>query len=550
MGFNKKAYKLAQISESPLDGPQDQQGEFGSQDWVQNPPLFQSAVGYSMTDEQGQEVPSVQTWLDSLAQDENREEIKFDFLSRIPNPSMEHSTDELIDAYIALGESEHPDAKEDQKEIAVKLFNIFEKNNMARDPEKAVEEEVKEERSEELPKYEQVVEDIHEREPMKAFNLKKFTKTAVRMSEPYILNGPDEKRWCPKIRNVISDYVCRWHCLDGLALDDYRIICAETLFRQNVIDKFSREYRDKDGNYVGGYFNKRFEVHYDTAGNSYQLKPGQRRRPISPDEWSYEKRLSNMRDKLSEEREYLGGAPEPDKKVVGSGKKEIKTAGKIISAMKQVFLNPEVSASNGLVKKAQAVAQEQISQDMASYGDFMAAQGYNLDELGAMTHDEAWIQGVHPMQIMTSSPEFDVTHETLQAIQTDTPADMVDMADVQKLMDQMPITEDIDLPESNGPIGIGDEFEENEDDSVEERVEDFVEYPGKSASLDGGVFYKDGVWRSVVAGKMHFHDSEDEAITHFAKYVPEHYEDEEEFLHETGADEDVEHEFPDQEQQQ
>jgi ketosteroid isomerase-like protein len=120
----------------------------------------------------------------------------------------------------------------------------------------------------------------------------------------YTMHGPDEKRMCPKIRNVVNTFICRYHCLDGLVIDDAQVLCGEALWRQAVMDKYSREYKDADGNWVGGYINKRFEVHHDTGGHPYQLKPGQRHAPIHEDAWSTEKRLQEMRRAESKDRDY------------------------------------------------------------------------------------------------------------------------------------------------------------------------------------------------------------------------------------------------------
>lgn len=120
----------------------------------------------------------------------------------------------------------------------------------------------------------------------------------------YYSYGSDEKRYCPKLRNVINCFVCRYHCLDGLPVDDNQILCGEAIWRQAVMDKYSREYKDKDGNWVGGYINKRFEVERDTGGHPYQLKPGKRSSPIKEDAWSQEKRLQEMRRNEASNRGY------------------------------------------------------------------------------------------------------------------------------------------------------------------------------------------------------------------------------------------------------
>jgi len=111
-----------------------------------------------------------------------------------------------------------------------------------------------------------------------------------------ILYGPEEKRYCPKLRNVISLYNCRYYCLDGMVVDDNKVLCGEAVWRQNLMDKYSRAYRNEDGEWVGGYIDKRFEVHHDTEDPQYQLKPGERRRPIRTDEFSTERRLSKQRE--------------------------------------------------------------------------------------------------------------------------------------------------------------------------------------------------------------------------------------------------------------
>jgi hypothetical protein len=125
----------------------------------------------------------------------------------------------------------------------------------------------------------------------------------------YVMEGTS--RMCPKIRNVVNTFICRYHCLDGLVIDDAQVLCGEALWRQAVMDKYSREYRDADGNWVGGYINKRFEVHHDTGGHPYQLKPGQRHAPIHEDAWNTEKRLQEMRRAESKDRGYCETPGDP-----------------------------------------------------------------------------------------------------------------------------------------------------------------------------------------------------------------------------------------------
>lgn len=90
----------------------------------------------------------------------------------------------------------------------------------------------------------------------------------------------------------------------GLVLDDIKDIDYESIWRQNVMDKYTQPYRDEDGNYVGGTINKRFEVNSNVDPiNNMQLLPGTRHRPYIPELGSTEARMEVARgnkDKLSD----------------------------------------------------------------------------------------------------------------------------------------------------------------------------------------------------------------------------------------------------------
>jgi len=109
--------------------------------------------------------------------------------------------------------------------------------------------------------------------------------------------GPDEKRYDPFFRQPVSD----WHIVErnkgfGLTLDDYWNIDWEAIWRGSIMDKYSRPYRNKDGEWVGGYIQKRFEVDkWIPEPNNMQLKPGQKRKPIIPAYGNTEMRLQEMR---------------------------------------------------------------------------------------------------------------------------------------------------------------------------------------------------------------------------------------------------------------
>jgi hypothetical protein len=145
------------------------------------------------------------------------------------------------------------------------------------------------------------------------------TKTAsAYQSQEYALFGPEEKRVCPKLKgrfanggDVVSEYICRHHCNMGLVFDDGLTACGEAIWRAHVMDKFSREYVDADGNIQGGYLNKRFEINRNVPEeNKIRLKPGETRKPRPVELFgNLEARMQAMREKEGKERGYR---PETD----------------------------------------------------------------------------------------------------------------------------------------------------------------------------------------------------------------------------------------------
>jgi len=139
----------------------------------------------------------------------------------------------------------------------------------------------------------------------KSFNL---TKTAQHKGavDNMFMYGPSETRIDPFLRQPISDY----HIVErnkgfGLVVDDIWNIDWETIWRGNIMDKYSRPYKDKDGNWTGGYIQKRFEVDkWIPEENNLQLKPGQLRKPYIAKERSTEARLEAMRQDNADERGY------------------------------------------------------------------------------------------------------------------------------------------------------------------------------------------------------------------------------------------------------
>lgn len=153
----------------------------------------------------------------------------------------------------------------------------------------------------------------------KAANEAAFKKKKTAKSKPFnlktaqhhtdqnvIMYGPGQTRIDPFYRQPVSD----WHIMErnkgwGGDIDGVWDVDWEAVWRGNVMDKYSRPYRDtKTGEWVGGYIQKRFEVDkWIPETNNLQLMPGERRKPIIPEHGNTESRLQSMRNKNDE---YLG----------------------------------------------------------------------------------------------------------------------------------------------------------------------------------------------------------------------------------------------------
>lgn len=137
------------------------------------------------------------------------------------------------------------------------------------------------------------------------FNLKKHAQHHT--DNNVIMWGPGEKRYDPFYHQPVSD----WHIVErnkgfGQNIDDVWNLDWEAFWRGNIMDKYSRPYRDsKTGEWVGGYIQKRFEVDKNIPEtNNMQIKPGQLRRPILPEYGNTESRLQAMRSKNDKEYDF------------------------------------------------------------------------------------------------------------------------------------------------------------------------------------------------------------------------------------------------------
>ncbi len=70
----------------------------------------------------------------------------------------------------------------------------------------------------------------------------------------------------------------------------------DNLWQTFIMDRFYSEYQDKDGQWKGGYLDRRFETDKtDNTLNNYQLRPGEKRKPYLPEYGSTEARLETAR---------------------------------------------------------------------------------------------------------------------------------------------------------------------------------------------------------------------------------------------------------------
>lgn len=196
---------------------------------------------------------------------------------------------------------------------------------------------------------------------VKPFNLKK--EAQHKTMENIVMHGPGGNRIDPFTGQLIND----WHIYErnkgwGLKMDDALFVDYEAIWRGNIMDKYSRPYRDKDGNYVGGYIEKRFETDkWIPPANNYQLKPGERRRPYLPEYGLTEARMQHMRSTNKDE-------------------------GKVFNDTSKPFNWSKMAKSKNNIKISQLVEEKEdqltfIVQDLES--------GKTFDRVSARTKDEA-----------------------------------------------------------------------------------------------------------------------------------------------------------------
>lgn len=111
--------------------------------------------------------------------------------------------------------------------------------------------------------------------------------------------------------------------------DPNRVYSGEAIWRSYIMDKYSREYQDKDGHWVGGYINDRFYVFPDAGtpanpkvardgGNLLGLAPGERTRKPRPHQYSTERRLEEARGIKTTDLEATASSIKPIAKIASA----------------------------------------------------------------------------------------------------------------------------------------------------------------------------------------------------------------------------------------
>ena len=157
---------------------------------------------------------------------------------------------------------------------------------------------------------------------------------------------PAQSNINPSSKRAISTMHCREHCLDSFTFDDdpMKVYCAEALWRRHVMDKFSREWRNKEGKLVGGYINERFQVYHDDGGNPMALANDERVRKPRPHQYSTERRLEEGRGE--ETYDILASFSRPIIKLASTGNLQDKNDDKIYDMFNDIIDMREAGISD------------------------------------------------------------------------------------------------------------------------------------------------------------------------------------------------------------
>ena len=313
--FNLRTAQMAAPVAPPMVAPMAEQPELKPEMNVPQEP--------TMSDLNFRTANDLKNWIDSF---EERSVAEKELMELVPDNQKEIVSD-------AMEEYFESDLVEEQRlEIAVKLWPML--PDIIKEDEPGIQENIMDFPYVKAEDIEKLVKETDSQikkmasqdvKTSKKFNLQK--QAQAKSMENVILFGPQQTYVDPFLRQPASD----WSLIErnkgfGLVVDDVWNIDWESIWRGNIMDKYSRPYRDKDGKWVGGYIQKRFEVDkWVPEKNNMQLLPGQRRKPRLPEQGVIEGRLEAMRAK--QDRGY---APNSDGEPYDWDKKEqfapIKTA--------------------------------------------------------------------------------------------------------------------------------------------------------------------------------------------------------------------------------
>lgn len=243
----------------------------------------------------------------------------------------------------------------------------------------------------------------------KPFNLKK--EAQHKAMDNVIMHGPGGNRIDPFTGQLIND----WHIYErnkgwGLKMDDALFVDYEAIWRGNIMDKYSRPYRDEDGNYVGGYIEKRFETDkWMPPVNNYQLKPGETRRPYLPEYRSTEARLQHMRSTNTDDGRVYNDVSEPFNWSKSANSKKIKKNAQMQTGLNTlIFIVQDLQTGQELQKVSAPSKDEAAQQSQAiarQRGEPVMLLTYNteLDDMDPIEEDMIWPDASQSQSVAASS---------------------------------------------------------------------------------------------------------------------------------------------------
>lgn len=187
----------------------------------------------------------------------------------------------------------------------------------------------------------------------KSFNFKK--QAQHKTYENVVLWGPESRN---NVDPFTGEPTSDWHVFERNKGWDFRIgdrwdIDFEAFWRENIMDKYSRPYRDEEGKWVGGYIEKRFEVdRWQPEENTYMLKPGEKRKPRPAELGNMEARLEAYRGNEDKIFNWKNANSNKVNKTASSMEEQI-TRGAKKEYDKIKSENPEMSNSNAIKLAAQ-----------------------------------------------------------------------------------------------------------------------------------------------------------------------------------------------------